>query len=119
MRGRRGGEAVSAPRFATSTGRASLIHVTDGETERPVALCYGADDLDGDGEMAARIAAALNFVEGVPTEELTGSLLTLAAATTLAAEELRKLRQANDDIEEKRIAKRSFFLNTEYRGAPV
>ena len=85
---------MNTPRFGTSSGRASLIHVTDGETERPVAICYGSEEPNGDAATARRIAALLNFAEGVPTEELCGSLLTLAAATTLAAEELRIARAA-------------------------
>lgn len=82
------------PRFATSSGRACLVHVTDGEHESPVCVCYGSEELDGDAAMAKRIAALLNFAEGVPTEELTGSLLTLAAGATMAAEEIRRLKRA-------------------------
>lgn len=62
------------PRFATSSGRACLVNVTDGEHESPVCVCYGSEETDGDAAMAKRIAALLNFAEGVPTEELRGSV---------------------------------------------
>lgn len=80
------------PRFATTSGRGAIVEATDGERVTPVCVCYGADEPDGDAAMALRIAALLNFAEGVPTEELRGSLLDLAAATTLATDELRLAR---------------------------
>ena len=82
------------PRFATSSGKGCLVEATDGERVTPVCVCYGAEEPNGDAAMAARIAALLNFAEGVPTEELTGSLLTLAAGATMAAEEIRRLKRA-------------------------
>ena len=82
------------PRFATSTGKGCIVEATDGERVQPVCVCYGSEEPNGDAATARRIAALLNFAEGVPTEELCGSLLTLAAATTLAAEELRIARAA-------------------------
>lgn len=81
------------------TRRADLVvHLDTGAVDIAVATCDGAD-------RARRIAAALNYVEGVPTEELEACvrdgrpLLVLAAASANATAEVKRFRSKTPPME--------------------
>ena len=73
---------MNTPRFATSTGKGCIVEATDGERVQPVCVCYGSEEPNGDAATARRIAALLNFAEGVPTEELIRRALQAAVRSS-------------------------------------